>query len=365
MQSKILYNGDKMKISTCIIAKNEEEVVERILKCVAKFSDEIIFVDTGSRDKTLNIAQKYTEKIYQFKWQNDFSMARNFAFSKATCEYLAWFDADDIITDQNCNEILKIKQIKNPSDTYMFKYLCGFTSEDKPSLTFYRERLMRNCAYAKFVGAVHEVVIPFGKTEYLAVEVEHRKIKSGNSKRNLKIYNKISKEQPLCSRDMYYYAKEYYYNGYYKSAIKLLNKYLKASGGYAPDIKDAYLTLYGCAISLNLKNPLKYLLKCLEFCALDGEVLCKLGDEFYRLKDYKKSIDFYKIALSIDCTQIKFGFVRQEYYYVYPLLQLVKTCYQIGWVDQALFFHKKCLERYPCDERVVYNTIFFEKVGLK
>ena len=71
-------------ISLCMIVKNEEKVLARCLDSIADLMDEIIIVDTGSSDNTKEIAKKYTDKIYDFTWIDDFSAARNFAFSKAT-----------------------------------------------------------------------------------------------------------------------------------------------------------------------------------------------------------------------------------------------------------------------------------------
>ena len=75
-------------ISLCMIVKNEEKILDRCLSTVADLVDEIVIVDTGSTDATKEIAAKYTEHIYDFLWVDDFSAARNFAFSKATCEYI-------------------------------------------------------------------------------------------------------------------------------------------------------------------------------------------------------------------------------------------------------------------------------------
>ena len=66
-----------------MIVKNEEKLLARCLDSVAGLMDEIIIVDTGSSDKTKEIAARYTDKIYDFEWIDDFSAARNFAFSKA------------------------------------------------------------------------------------------------------------------------------------------------------------------------------------------------------------------------------------------------------------------------------------------
>ena len=77
-----------VEISLCMIVKNEEKVLARCLDSIAGLMDEIIIVDTGSTDKTKEIAGKYTDNIYDFEWIDDFAAARNFAFSKATKEYI-------------------------------------------------------------------------------------------------------------------------------------------------------------------------------------------------------------------------------------------------------------------------------------
>ena len=75
-------------ISLCMIVKNEERILARCLDSVKDLVDEIIIVDTGSADATKRIAAEYTDKIYDFTWIDDFSAARNFAFSKASKEYI-------------------------------------------------------------------------------------------------------------------------------------------------------------------------------------------------------------------------------------------------------------------------------------
>ena len=84
-------------ISLCMIVKNEEKILDRCLSGLADLMDEIIVVDTGSTDRTKEIAAKYTDKIYDFKWINDFSAARNYAFSKATRDYIYSADADEVL----------------------------------------------------------------------------------------------------------------------------------------------------------------------------------------------------------------------------------------------------------------------------
>ena len=77
-----------MTISVCMIVKNEEKNLAACLDCLQGIADEIVIVDTGSTDATKEIAAKYTDKLYDFAWVDDFSAARNFAFSKATMDYI-------------------------------------------------------------------------------------------------------------------------------------------------------------------------------------------------------------------------------------------------------------------------------------
>ena len=80
-------------ISLCMIVKNEADVLRRCLVSIADLMDEIIIVDTGSTDRTKEIASEFTDRIYDYVWQDDFAAARNFAFSKASMEYIYSADA--------------------------------------------------------------------------------------------------------------------------------------------------------------------------------------------------------------------------------------------------------------------------------
>lgn len=86
-------------ISVCIIGKNEEKHIENCLEPLTHYPFEIIYVDTGSTDATKELAAKYTDKIYDFEWINDFSAARNFSLSKASHNYVLVVDCDEYLTN--------------------------------------------------------------------------------------------------------------------------------------------------------------------------------------------------------------------------------------------------------------------------
>lgn len=86
-----------LPISVCIIAKNEEEYIGECLKRLSRFDWEIIVADTGSTDRTVDIARRYTPHVFHFNWINDFSAAKNYAVSQATNDYILSVDCDEYL----------------------------------------------------------------------------------------------------------------------------------------------------------------------------------------------------------------------------------------------------------------------------
>lgn len=98
-------------ISAAMIVKNEEAVLARCLDSLLGIADEIVIVDTGSTDKTKEIAAKYTNHLYDFVWGDDFSAARNFAFSKCHMDYIYSADADEWLDEENRQKFLQLKEV--------------------------------------------------------------------------------------------------------------------------------------------------------------------------------------------------------------------------------------------------------------
>ncbi len=112
-----------IEISCCMIVKNEEDRLARCLDSIADLMDEIVIVDTGSSDKTKEIAARYTDRIYDFVWIDDFSAARNFAFSKATKDYIYSADADEVVDAENHQLFRELKKVLLPEiDIVQMRY---------------------------------------------------------------------------------------------------------------------------------------------------------------------------------------------------------------------------------------------------
>lgn len=352
-----------MKISVCLIVKNEQESLSNCLECVKSFADEIVIVDTGSLDNTKKIALKYTSKVFDFKWVNDFSLARNYAFSKATCDYLMWLDADDIILPFDQEKILKIKQEKTPADTYMFKYVTSKESNGYYEFYFYRERLFKNCKLAKFNGFIHEYVVPFGKINYENICITHNQRKNRDPYRNISIYNEnIKNGAKLNIRDEYYLAKEYFYVGEYQKSLNMLKQLINEKSMYSADLYDCFITAYKCEQFIE-KGDAHYLFCALEKFEPTSELLCLLGLYYENKKQINKAIIYYKMAVCGATNNNKIGFKNSYYDQLFPLLKLVFLLYNQGKIDQSYKIHQLLKQKFPNCEEVIFNENFFNKVN--
>lgn len=346
-----------MKLSVCLIVKNEEKVIRRCLECVKKVADEIVITDTSSTDDTKSICKEYTDKIYDFEWNYDFSKARNFCISHASGDYVMWIDADDVIYEEDIRLINEIKKEEKPFDTYMLEYVLSEDEKGNPEFYFYRERIMKKCARLKFNGFIHEVVTPFGSIAYRKARIRHKKIGCGDPTRNLNIYERhLSCGEKLDARNTYYYAKELYYNGKYEKCVKYLNDYLKMNDRFAPDEIDCYKTLSRCE-SDDLK-ALNLLFELLRRFTPDAETVCLIAERFSSLNQSDAAETYYRFALACEREKAS-GFIDSRYYRLIPLLSLVVLCYKKGDYEGAKRYHELSKSLYPENEKVVYNDKFF------
>ena len=149
-----------IEISCCMIVKNEEKILPRCLDSLAGLMEEIIIVDTGSTDRTKEIAARYTDKIYDFEWIDDFSAARNFAFEKATKDYIYSADADEVLNEENRRRFRELKEALLPEiDIVQMKY--GNQLSFGTAYNFdeeYRPKLFKRLRKFIWTEPVHEMV---------------------------------------------------------------------------------------------------------------------------------------------------------------------------------------------------------------
>lgn len=143
-------------LTLSMIVKNEERYLEDCLKSVRGAADEIIIVDTGSTDRTKSIAKQYGASVYDFKWADDFSAARNYALERSNGDWILYLDADERISPESIDELKRITSCEKKEGIY-----CRVVSIDdvkrRPSVMSY-VRLFPKHSDVKFEGAVHEQI---------------------------------------------------------------------------------------------------------------------------------------------------------------------------------------------------------------
>jgi tetratricopeptide (TPR) repeat protein len=348
-------------ISLCMIVKNEEKNLERCLNSVKELVDEIIIVDTGSSDKTKEIASKFTDKVYDFEWVDDFSKARNFSLSKANCDWILILDADEAISKQDFEEIKKMVNDEKEADAFTLiqrNYLngmglAGFVSSDKDK---YHEsktafgfqpveivRLFKNKNYL-FEGRIHETIYNSvksknGKIFGSDIAIHHfGNLGDKESNKNEVYVNLLKKrlnerefgektEDFICfeiARELMVLKNYDEAKTYFEKASKINEK-----PEYLLGISGIYL------INNDLYNAEKILKKAVELDGSNPDIHNNLGVIYSEKKEYKKAIKKFERAIELNPKSAD----------AFYNLGLVYT--RMGKNNEAKYYYNKAIELNP------------------
>lgn len=347
-----------------MIVRDESQVLARCLDSVKDAVDEIIIVDTGSLDNTKEIALRYTQKVYDFPWIEDFSAARNFSFSKGGSDFLMWLDADDIMTNQN---LLKLKKLKEEltaqtAAVYML-YNVAFNDAGEPTFSFYRERLVNRLFNPLWQDPVHETIEVIGQKIYSDIEVEHRKIKAPATGRNLKILQAQMQKGKAAPRTRFYYARELMFNEKIEQAIAVFEDYLHSGQGWFENQLTAARDLSFCYERAgDAKMALKSALLGLSYAPPRGELLCRIGELFLKEQRLQEAKYWYERALDCALPQNALGFVEKDYYGYVPALQLCVICDKLKDYKEAQKYNERAGAFKPSSPQYLYNKKYFESL---
>ncbi|MDR2888300.1 MAG: glycosyltransferase [Lachnospiraceae bacterium] len=145
-------------ISVCMIAKNEEQYLDECLRLLSPYGLEIVVVDTGSTDQTVDIAHRYTNNVFHFDWCNDFSAARNFSITHATHDWVLILDCDELLEDIDRVTIDQLIRL-HPQGAGMMLRRNPYTSSGNPNgiMTERVARLFSRQEY-HYRGIIHEQI---------------------------------------------------------------------------------------------------------------------------------------------------------------------------------------------------------------
>ena len=230
-----------MKISLCMIAKNEEKVVGRAIDSCKGVVDEIILVDTGSEDRTVEIAKAKGAKVYFFAWKNDFAAAKNYALSKAKGDWIVFLDADEYFgngTEKNLRGLLR--KIETQYDA-IATYMINFDLHDGKQLdTMVQMRIFKNDKNIRYTSPIHEVLHHFKQGNKInALMLKEKELvlfhtgysageREGKARRNLKVLLEEMKKENA-SPSYYIYLSDCYFSlKEWEKAIEHARKFLES-----------------------------------------------------------------------------------------------------------------------------------------
>ena len=331
-QSSWVFKKHPPKISLFMIVKNEEHHIADCIASVQEFCDEMVILDTGSTDRTIEIAEAagatvYKSKVYTSETESknfNFAKARNEAMRYATGDWLFWMDADDRL---ECKRMILSPQF----DAYYTNIVYGGTAYDQV-------RLFRSGWDVHFKGAVHEFpVIDSCRLGTLPECNVHHTAgnKPGRVERNLSILRVEYEEDPKNKRTIFYLANASREAQKHDEAIALYKEYIASGGNFHDEtaIAHYYLALtYYCQFKLDL--ALKAAHEAMAYDDKWGEPYSLAGECYFYKGQYLKAISYLTIALEMPFpTTIMF--VEKNRYRETPKLWL-SYCYEkLGKIDKA------------------------------
>jgi len=269
--NRIFIKSNK-KIAVSMIVKDEEDILEATLQNVSIFADEIVIVDTGSKDNTISIAKKYTDKIFTLEWNNDFSYARNYSLDKCDSDWILYLDADETL-DEKSIPIIKdqIGKTKNNEGLLITKII-NIKENNKENYIGYYPRLFLNIGFPllHFFGKIHEQIAPslinFGFEMVKSdIEIIHQGYNISNEdlakkvKRNLEILASHIQEEPTNGYTWYQLGNTLFQMNEYSQCIEILDNALKCNNLTPFLSSNTALAIANSYYKLNeIDNAIKY-----------------------------------------------------------------------------------------------------------
>ncbi|TCK98515.1 glycosyltransferase involved in cell wall biosynthesis [Natranaerovirga hydrolytica] len=350
-------------ISLCMIVKNEEALLARCLDTIKDIVDEINIVDTGSTDRTVEIAKQYTDRVFFFEWIGNFAAARNESFKYATKEYILYLDADDVVLEEDRAKLKELKETLDPSvDSVSMYYDAGTDEFGNVTLRYRRNRLVKREKNFLWCGDCHQYLAVNGKIINADIAITHKKIKHAVG-RTVSIYEKkIERGDDFSPRDYFYYGNELRENGHYEKAIESYDKNIALKEGWIEDKIFACIFKADCYRFLgDLNNELNSLFQSFQLSAPRAEACSRIGYNFQQKTDYKTAAFWYELAIQQVPDPDRWSFVYTAYHTWYPHLQLCVCYYNLGDYQKAYEHNEEAMQYRPEDQRMRHNKALLKE----
>ncbi len=359
-------HSDRPTISLCMIVKNEERFLEQCLESVKDLVDEMVIVDTGSTDKTVEIAKKYTDKVLFHEWRNSFSEARNFSLKFVTCDWVLQLDADEKL-EKNDIPLLQ-KTILNKDINAVFLPILSELPDGGISKSYF-PRLFKN-GKAHFDGIVHNQLIFQGNAIHAEIRLHHYGYNltpeqmARKNERSGKLLEKQIQEDPnnlfVWHNYIRIHRNEKKYQQVVQEAQDVIDRlpYEQEPASYVMIVYDAACAAYElgrfseairfCQIALS--NMPDYV----DIMVVYGSILLKMKKYESAIHHFETSLEYLeKIKKSPKLVQLKLDLFNSDYL-VYRHLGF--CYYQLGNKEKSVVNFEKCISLRP-DNTEAHNLL--------
>ncbi|SHG77945.1 glycosyltransferase [Desulforamulus hydrothermalis] len=263
MQKHPVNSADSLAdgLSLCMIVRNEEKNLPKCIHSVKNLVDEIILVDTGSRDRTIEIGRNLGAKVFSLPWTGDFARARNFSLVQATKTWILVLDADETLRSHEHSLIKELISGNLPCEGFYLKLVNYFSNYPDDYTIDAVCRLFKNKPQYRFSGSVHESIAPSiinyqGNSCIRPVEVhiDHRgylnqSLLKQKSARNINILDLEAANNPTDAYNLYAMGTELFQQGNYEDALTQFRQTLSLSAG-SNVTADVYFKMAVCCLEL-------------------------------------------------------------------------------------------------------------------
>ncbi len=338
-------------VSVCMIVKNEEEMLGQCLESLKPIADEIIIVDTGSTDRTKEIAAEFTDKIYDFTWIDDFSAARNFAFEKATTDYIYTADADELLDDVNTEKFRILKQAMLPEIEIVQMYYLNLMQVNTAynSKRELRPKLFKRLRNFEWINPIHETVRLTPNIFDSDIEIMHL-AKGNHAKRDFATFQKaVRKGMRLDVHLHSMYAKELFIAGDADDLAEAEAFFLRSLSDPSRSVdehKEAACVL-ARYYRLSENYPAFFKNSLHEAMSFPSSEICiEIADYFYENGDYAEALCWYYDGI-FETEAVISVYTKGVY-----SLERLAQCYLMAGNREEAARYKKMAEEWEIPETV-------------
>jgi len=304
----------EMRLSLCMIVKNEERFLRACLESVRDVVDEMIIVDTGSTDETVAIGESFGAQVFREEWKNDFATARNQSIEHATGEWILVMDADERLHEEDQALVRELLTHRDEADGFYINILDYFSVDDVRTFPGVL-RLFQN-GPLRYKGVVHEDLdfawlgrtaklfqsaVRFNHVGYMSAVMDFKE----KHERNLVLMKEVVKARPKDAFAMFNLGREYYRMDMWEESCRVLRDAYELIG------KKPFSPFFAMGVQLlsqshllngNIQESLRWLREGIRRAPGFTDLPFRVGDIYAQMRNYPEAISYFEKCVALGDT---------------------------------------------------------------